>query len=630
MLNKKMNFLKYCDFFDIKFHFYVGGHPSNSNIFGGIMSILFCISAILLMFILSIEDLRKLNPITSKSEVPGADIKIVNLHDSKVWVPWRMVTYEEKFIDHRGILHPIVSFVEGKWNSSFGMDLTYHTLNYKLCSETSMANKTIEYKIDIPLNECFCIDNDDIPWGGSWHSDILYYFEVNLYTCEGGIDFNSSDPRCTKMSELLKHRNTSWLFEFYYPVVQFEPTNLKNPISVIYRSYFYRLSSYANKVERVYIQENIMEDDQSIIKSNPITNTYWGMTNVYGDSYFTPEKKDLLVKSVSSRLYSLVVYMDQGYVRYTRKYKNVFIIFSEILPLVNVLLIAFKIITKYIKSTIAKKKLTEIIFENLHEIKTEKPMPRRSRNDLNKKITQAMRTKTKIGPNKNFLFLKKKDVEQNCSSIVSLNIESIKNSNMSSNITPNENEKENEKSKNNRLKIFPENSVNNGNENKEPISSDLNIIKYLNKNQLKRRTINEPSRENNLIQELNINIIKHQKRVEPKKTYKRKELFPISYYYMNVIFDRLIKPKSFFCLDKKYFIIYNFMIKIFDVSSHITLLKYFIIFKDFFVSNVLVNSKRKNLLDLDKKINISDDEKMDLIENINNKDGDLFSNSIFK
>ena len=624
-----MNFLKYCDFFDIKFHFYVGGHPSNNNIFGGIMSILFCITAILLMFILSIEDLKKLNPITAKSEVPGADIKVVNLHDSKVWVPWRMVTYEEKFIDHRGILHPVVSFVEGKWNSSFGMDLTYHTLNYKLCNETSMANKTKEYKIDIPLNECFCIDNDDIPWGGSWHSDILYYIEVNLYTCEGGIDFNSSDPRCTHMSELLKHRNTSWLFEFYYPVVQFEPTNYENPISVIYRSYFYRLSSYANKVERIYIQENIMEDDQSIIKSAPVTKTYWGITNVYGDTYFTPEKKDMLVKSVSSRLYSLVVYMDQGYVRYTRKYKNVFIIFSEILPLVNVLLIAFKIFTRYIKLTVAKKNLTEIIFENLHEVNVEKPMPRKSRNGIEKKIFEDMKPKTKIRPSKIFLNLKKNNAEQNCSSMVSLNIESIKNANMNSNITPNEKENENEKSKNNYLKLFPDNNDNNGNEAK-PISSDLNVIRYLNKNQLKRRTVNEQSIDNNLMQELNISIIKRPKRVEPKKNYIRKQLFPVSYYYMNIIFDRLIKPKSFFCLDKKYFIMYNFMVKFLDVASHITMLKYFIIFKDFFISNVVSNSKKKHLFDLDKKINISDEKKMELIENINEKDGDIFSNPIFK
>ena len=223
-----MKFLKYIDFFDTKFHFYVGGHPTNSSIFGGIMSLIFCILSIIIMLVLTWSDLKKMNPITSKSEIPGGDIRVVNLHDSKVWVPFRMVTYEEKFIDHRGILHPVVSFIEGKWNSSFGMDLTYHTLEYKLCSETSMANKTKEYKIDIPLNEIFCIDNDDFPWGGSWHGDILYYFEVNLYLCEGGIDFNSSDPRCSRMSDLLQHHNTSWLFEFYYPVVQFEPTNKEN------------------------------------------------------------------------------------------------------------------------------------------------------------------------------------------------------------------------------------------------------------------------------------------------------------------------------------------------------------------------------------------------------------------
>ena len=213
--------------------------------------------------------------------------------------------------------------------------------------------------------------------------------------------------------------------------------------------------------------------------------------------------------------------------------------------------------------------------------------------------------------------------------MVSLNIESIKNANMNSNITPNEKENENEKSKNNYLKLFPDNNDNNGNEAK-PISSDLNVIRYLNKNQLKGRTVNEQSIDNNLMQELNISIIKRPKRVESKKNYIRKQLFPVSYYYMNIIFDRLIKPKSFFCLDKKYFIMYNFMVKFLDVASHITMLKYFIIFKDFFISNVVSNSKKKHLFDLDKKINISDEKKMELIENINEKDEDIFSNPIFK
>ena len=565
-----MEYLKYFDFFDTKFHFYIGGHPTNTIIFGGIMSIIFCISSILMVIILSWSDFKKENPITSKSEIPGGEMRVVNLHNSKVWVPWRMVTYEEKFIDHRGILHPVVSFIEGKWNSSFGMDLTYHTIEYKLCNETSMANKTEEYKIDIPLDEIFCIDNDDFPWGGSWHGDILYYFEVNLYSCEDGIDFNASDPRCTKMSELLKHRNTSWLFEFYYPVVQFEPSNHQNPISVIYRSYFYRLSTYANKVERLYIQENIMEDDQSLFASNPKFNSYWGITNIYGDSYFTPEEKDPLVKSVSSRLYSLVVYMDQGYIHYTRKYKNVFYIISEILPLINVLLIVLKKFTHFIKLTIARRNISELIFENIHPNISEKSNLGINLFNNHKKAYEV-KPKVKVRPTNNFLSIKKNVPENIHSSISNLKIDSIKYSSKNIPIM---------REKNSKLKLILNK---NGNETNESNFGDINIIKFLNNNQLKRKTVNEQIRQNYLIENnSNIKSSTSLKYFDENKNIPKKELFPIFYYYMNLLFDKLIKPRSFFCLDKRYFIMYNFMIKIYDVTSHIRLLKYFITFIDFF------------------------------------------------
>ena len=338
-----MEFLKYCDFFNIKFCFYINGKSSNNSRFGGTMNILFCLCCILTFIIFSLDDIKKLNPISTKSEIPSRENRIVNLYNSKIWIPWRMVTYEEKFVDHRGILHPTVSLVEGHWNNSLGMDLTYHHLNYRLCNETSMANKTKEYKIDIPLNELFCIENDDIPWGGSWYGDILYFIEINLFLCEEGINFNASDPRCTKIHDLLEHKNTSWLFEFYFPVVHFQPANYDIPMTVIYRSYYYRLSTYANKVERIYIQENILLDDKSIFGSNSYNSSYWGVdNNLYGDTYFMPYEIDPLVKNTSSRLYSLVIYMDQGYNYYTRNYKKIFPIFSDIFPLLNFIYIIFK------------------------------------------------------------------------------------------------------------------------------------------------------------------------------------------------------------------------------------------------------------------------------------------------
>ena len=249
-----MDFIKYFDFFTIKFHFYTNNQPKFRNVFGGIMNILYLLICAIIFVGFSYEDLFKLNPISSKSEISYSEQKIVNVNSEKLWIPFRMVTYEEKFIDHRKLLYILPYFVEGKRNDLIGMDLKYHLLHYKLCNETSMVNKSKNYIIDIPLNELFCIEEDDISFGGSWNGDILNYIEINLHLCEDGINFNASDPRCTKMNDLLKFRNTSWLFEFYYPVVQFQPRNLENPLVVIYRSYFYRLNTYTNKVERIYLQ----------------------------------------------------------------------------------------------------------------------------------------------------------------------------------------------------------------------------------------------------------------------------------------------------------------------------------------------------------------------------------------
>ena len=86
------------------------------------MTILCLLGCVLTALILSLDDLKKLNPKTTKSEVPGGEFRVVNLEESKIWIPWRLITYEEKFIDHRGILYPMVSLIEGALNDEIGMD----------------------------------------------------------------------------------------------------------------------------------------------------------------------------------------------------------------------------------------------------------------------------------------------------------------------------------------------------------------------------------------------------------------------------------------------------------------------------------------------------------------------------
>ena len=53
-----MDFIKYLDFFNIKFSFYTNNQPNNQNIFGGIMTFIYILASILIFVLFSYDDLK--------------------------------------------------------------------------------------------------------------------------------------------------------------------------------------------------------------------------------------------------------------------------------------------------------------------------------------------------------------------------------------------------------------------------------------------------------------------------------------------------------------------------------------------------------------------------------------------
>ena len=456
-----------------------------------------------------------------------------------------------------------------------------------------------------------------LPWGGSWLGDILYYVEVNLFLCEGGINFNASDPRCTKMTDLLEHRNTSWLFEFYFPVVQFQPTNYDIPMAVIYRSYYYRLSTYANKVERIYVQENILSDDKSLFINSCKNSSYWGVdNNIYGDTYFMPDERDILVRSNSSRLYSLVIYMDQGYKFYTRSYKKIFPIFSDIFPILNFLYILFKRITGGVKLTFAKRNAAELLFEN-YQIKHNR-LNFSSRKNLDNEVYD----KRKNSYNKIYSYtvnkLNKKKAtqignENNHSSFLMFNNDLKKNADIKITSPKEYNNNNHTTDKRPSYMKFNNNKNEIENEQNPNNSNDQNILEFLNRKEIRRKQSVIEFKRSSFIIDFS-KLENKNKCFETKKKHK-KELFPLYYFFMDVFLDKLVNPKSFCKINKNYFVVYRFMGKVFDISSHILLFKYFNILRILFLNSSNEEKEKFNL-----KININDKYSMEKVDEINNKE----------
>ena len=529
----------------------------------------------ILFFIYNLEDLKRINPISTTSEFPFSEQKLVNINEEKIWIPFRIVTDENKYIDHRGVIKITPLLIEGELGYDNSMNLKYSNLSYKLCNETSMANKPEYYSIDIPLNELYCIDQENITFGGDWNKNVLNYIEIGLYLCDG-VGYNENDPKCSGLVKLMETLNSSLCLDLYFPVVQFQPTNFKNPISIIYKNYFYKLSTYAYKLQKLYIQEHILSDDINLAISNSKNQSFWGFNSFFSDSYSLPNKVDPLIKNRDQKSYVLDIYMDSGIIHYSRTYKKIFAMISDTFPFFNLIFYLFRYFTYYIKISLIKRNLAEFVFERA-EIK--------QKIQITKKVRYINRPHYS---DKNHLYLK---FDNN------IDKRFLRKSSQASN------------PKN-------ENKISSSNNQSNVGLEDENIIKILNKKEIS--TLSKNKQNESIHRSFRIRpSFKSNKSDEKKRTYKH--IFPFYYFLLDFIFDKLHRPKHFFCIPKLYFTTYNYMCRMYDISTYIFLLKQFKLNNNLLTEmlskdNGISYSKSINKINLNdentiEKINI------DLIEN---------------
>ena len=118
-----------------------------------------------------------------------------------------------------------------------------------------MANYSNSFVIDISLDKLYCIDMDELDMGGSWEIDFINYVEFDLYSCKNGIYYDENNPDCSSYEKIINFLDSdnSFEFEIFYPIVHYQPMNKTTPIFVRYANYFYHLSRFSNKIDRIYL-----------------------------------------------------------------------------------------------------------------------------------------------------------------------------------------------------------------------------------------------------------------------------------------------------------------------------------------------------------------------------------------
>ena len=548
------NFLKMCDFYGTQFHWYFERRQKYYSSHGGIFSLISFFSYIAFIIIFGFKDFKRTQSISTISNIPPSGDKTIKFGKQKLYLPWRIMDYGDTFINHTGILYPRIYYFTNRYNNQTQlMETNFKLLNYSLCNETSMKNLGKDYILNSNLDKLFCIDMEDLEMGGSWNSKFINYLRLDLNLCKDGENYNDNNTNCTPPDHLISlfGKDNNWFFELLYPSVQFQPNNKDRPIFVLYNSYYYGLNTNSNKVDRIYLQEHIFEDEQGWIFNYPIKNsTYWGVNSIKSDFYTAG--RDIFRHGSTSRLYSLKLYIDYGTVYYYRKYKKIYEIISEILPIMKIVTGIFAIISETINKLQVSKRLNEYIIDD-------------KVGNLNPKMNNLI-----FHVSNNYIAKTLGILDNN-------NLESNK---MKKNLKPHSFiKREDFSGMKDSSKLF---FLNN---------NKLNLNKNNNKN---NKAVNPEDLKKKHRHTINVSKIIGLKPIEFFN--KDKVKFPFKYYFIGSILN-IISSKNrnnYLCISEKFNRSFTFFTHIIDITSYISIYKQFESLKKIIVKSIKTNKSESN------------------------------------
>ena len=536
-----------CDIYGTHFHWFFGKKSKYYTLSGGIFSILTVFSWIFIFVFFGLDDLKRNNPISNTSTLPPKGLKNIQFGKEKLYLPWRIIDYDYKSVNYEGVIYPKIYYFIRKYNNITGlMDTYYNLIKYKLCNETSMKNLGNEFLLNAPIESLYCIDMEDLYIGGAWNSEFINYIRFDLYLCKNGINYNESNNNCTSYDALKNKigKNNNWYFELMYPVVQFQPSINEVPILILYKTYYYGLSTKTKKLDRFYFQEHIFEDKEGFIINKSNNKSYWGLSSLKGDNYVIDEDDSIKFGS-NSRLYSLKIYLDLGIIYYTRKYKNFFEILSDVFPILKILSIFFCFLGKIINEIKVTQKLNEFIFFSKKNTKKGGRKKSPEKNKRNKTISIIKY------PNKYNSGNKEGSINKNSSSFINNNNldDSCKINCISHSISP---RRDKFKSSHLRSSQIQDNIK----------KSSFNII--------------------------NVNVIKTN---SSPFEFLSKEKYPFRYYLYALCLNKIISKKknNYLSISEKFNKIFSLYTHLIDITSYITLFKQFEILKKSLLESI--NSK---------------------------------------
>jgi len=189
----KTSFFRKLDVFGTEYSFLIYGKRNYKTPMGAMMTLIYIFLVIALFFGFGIDLYQRKNPKVSLNtkNFPYQPVKLSN----------QIFTYEYRIEDVDGIMlndESIINlkiYFSGYENINGNWVTTLKSVpSPKRCDDfVGIGEK--EKKYNISLENWFCIDFDNVTWGGNWDGNFVNYFRINVDLCTNSTSNNTCNTQ---------------------------------------------------------------------------------------------------------------------------------------------------------------------------------------------------------------------------------------------------------------------------------------------------------------------------------------------------------------------------------------------------------------------------------------------------
>ena len=360
MVKQIRAFFLFIDIYGTKFHLFLNHQLKFKTWIGGIITIILSVIGLIFIYIFGNDFFFRKNPSYTHSSI-GEDYKKINLTNEKVIIAFRfeddygLIPETSKYIFPKIYYYSAIPGEDGEYRSDYKEEY----ISYRKCVDNDFEG---DQNLISLYGDLYCIEWENKTFGGFWDNKFIYYFEIRLFYCKNGENYSFNNSICPTIQELNDYFSKQIYFSIYYTTVNFHVNDLKKPLIRTHSNYFTYISHNFRKTERIFLSEQILNDDQGWIISQHKNISCWGFDSFSSD-YKYYENNLLNIEGFSTLFYSINIYMDSNKHYYTRKYMKI----PDVLSMIGGLLTFFnlfgKIINRPINLSIKKLEIIERFFD---------------------------------------------------------------------------------------------------------------------------------------------------------------------------------------------------------------------------------------------------------------------------